>query len=64
MKRKVIFGSVILLVVLIVATVVSYAIGLFWIIGSGPKKRLNRVDRSVLSDPGIHMIMVGTGTPN
>ena len=28
------------------------------------KKRLYRVDTSVLTDPGIHVIMAGTGTPN
>ena len=28
------------------------------------KKRLYRVDNSVLTDPGIHVIMAGTGTPN
>ncbi|PKL38454.1 MAG: hypothetical protein CVV44_11245 [Spirochaetae bacterium HGW-Spirochaetae-1] len=28
------------------------------------KSRLDRCDESVLSDPGIHVIMVGTGTPN
>jgi ribonuclease Z len=61
-KKKIIFS--ILIVVLIVVGTVSYSIGLFGILSGGPKKRLNRVDRSVLTDPGIHVIMAGTGTPN
>jgi len=65
MKKRIFQIIVIIVGLLIVVPILFVATGLADIIVERIiEKRIFRVDQGALSDPGIHIIMAGTGTPN
>lgn len=65
MKKRILRIGFILLALSIAIPVLLVVTGLTdMITEQAIKNRIHRVDNSILSDPGIHVIMAGTGTPN